>query len=78
MGSGNKPIAKLDVSTDKLLIECKYTDAERYILKKQDWQKVQKEANKIGKTGIMEIDINGIIMYIVPQHVLEVFNEGAK
>lgn len=57
-----------------MLFECKFTDAQQYLLKKGDWQRVQNEANKVGKTGIMEIDIQGTRVYVVPEHVVEFFN----
>lgn len=73
--SGSKLIAKLDVATPTMLIECKYTDAKSFKLTRSMWETVQREADKIGKTGIMELDIDGSMMYVVPKWVVEVFIE---
>ena len=41
-------------------------------------EKVRREACKVGKTWMIEIDIGGEIVCVVPSEVVEVFSEQTE
>jgi hypothetical protein len=52
--------SKGDVRTDEFLIECKTTDKKSYSLKKEIWEKIEKEALHDGmRIPMMNIELDG-------------------
>lgn len=70
IGSGNKVI-KGDSQTNELLIECKCTEKNQYILKKEVLQKLQAQAFEIGKIPILSLDINNECWSMVETNFLQ-------
>lgn len=78
-GSGSRAHSKGDVKTSKLLIECKTTEKDAFRLTEGLLAKIEREAIMEGKTGVMCITLgSGRTVYVVPPHVIDVFNEEAK
>lgn len=64
-GSGRIPSMKGDVKTANFLIENKQTDKESYILKKEIWEKITKEAEIDRKIPLMSLNIDGTILFVM-------------
>jgi len=72
------PHAKLDVTSEHVMCECKYTDAGSFSIKQSLLEKVRRESAKEGKTGIVALDISGTRCFIVPPSVVECYLEYLK
>ena len=71
VASGSKPHWKLDVSSENYLVECKLTDKKSFSITKTLLEKVRREAAKEGKMGVVELDIDSTICYVVPPEFVE-------
>ena len=77
-GSGSRDHSKLDVEAPGLMVECKFTDGKGFRVTKALLEKVRRESAMQGKTGIVELDIDGTLCWIVPENVLEVYVENVQ
>lgn len=68
-GSGNGKLDKGDFKNDKFRVECKYTDAASFILKKQILDKIHREAALTGRHPALSISIQGDVYYVIPEDV---------
>jgi len=60
------------------MVECKFTDGKGFRVTKALLEKVRRESAMQGKTGIVELDIDGTLCWIVPENVLEVYVENVQ
>ena len=68
--SGSIPGLKGDVVAGTLLIECKDTEKESYILKSSVWEKIAKEAAECRKEPLLLVCINGLRLSITTEDFL--------
>jgi len=67
IGSGciQNPYMKEDAVSEHYLIQCKFTDKQSYSLKKKEFEATRKHAQKMMKSPLWRVDIDGEDLAII-------------